>query len=76
MKEMHDDVVVPELLAYKERDRWKAYCDPCQTWHVFRGLGLQPGRCPVYTPNAAHVTLVNGGKWSPSKRVKYIESRM
>jgi hypothetical protein len=73
---MDEDAMVPELLAYCERDRWKAYCEPCETWHVFRGLGLQAGRCPEYTINSSQVLLVNGGKWSPSKRVKYIERRI
>lgn len=74
---MSDDDVIPTLLAYQEKgDRWKAFCEPCQTWHIFRGLGIQLGRCHQYTSNAAYVLLVNGGKWSPSKRVKYIDSRM
>jgi hypothetical protein len=35
---MDEDNVVPELLAYRERDRWRVHCEFCNTFHVFTAV--------------------------------------
>ena len=60
--ENDEDRVVPTLLAFRHHDRWKAHCEFCRTYHIYRSLGIQQGRCPEYTPHTeSGVLLVNGG---------------
>jgi len=73
---MDDDDVIPTLLAYRHRDRFKAFCTFCDAWHHWYRTGLQPGRCPQYTPNAAQVVLVDAGRWASPKVVKYGKHRL
>lgn len=74
---MQDDVVVPELLAFRERDRWRAFCEYCSSYHIYRALGLQQGRCPRHTPHVeTGVMLINGGEFTHSKVVKYIDRKL
>jgi hypothetical protein len=73
---MEDDDVIPQLLAYRHRGRFKAFCTFCDSWHHWHSLGVQAGRCPQYTPNAAHVVLVDAGPWSPAKVVRYGKHRL
>jgi hypothetical protein len=68
---------VPTLLAFRHRDRWRAHCEFCEVDHIYRGLGLQEGRCPQFTPHVkTGVLLVNGGVWRRSPTVKYIDRRI
>jgi hypothetical protein len=74
---MDEDNVVPELLAYRERDRWRAHCEFCNTFHVFRDLGRQPAKCPEYTPYVeTGVMLVDGGVYRRQRVVKFLDRRI
>jgi hypothetical protein len=48
MKEDVDNVI-PEVLAYRDRDRYRMWCVYCDSFHFHRALGLQAARCPAYT---------------------------
>jgi hypothetical protein len=75
---MHnDDVVVPEVLAWRDRDRFRMWCPHCDSFHFHRTLGLQAARCPAWTPFTNHgYLLVDGGKWHPSKVVRYSSRKL
>jgi hypothetical protein len=66
---VHDDDVVPELLAYRHKGRWKAFCRWCDCWHHWFQVGVQPGRCPVWSPLSEEVRLIDSGDWSPMQKV-------
>jgi hypothetical protein len=66
-----DDDEVPRLQAYQHKGGFKAWCRWCDTYHHWRGVGRQPGKCPAYTPNAAQVELIDAGPWSPMKVTRY-----
>jgi hypothetical protein len=74
---MDEDSEVPVLLAFKEHDRWRAHCEFCQTFHVFRELGWQPARCPEYSPYIeTGVRLVDGGVYKRQRVVKFLDRRI
>jgi hypothetical protein len=73
---MNEDEMVPQLLAYRHKDRFKAYCTFCDCWHHWRSLGLVDGKCPVFTPNSGQVVLIDGGMWHPSMVVRYSNRKL
>jgi hypothetical protein len=70
---MHDDDdVIPTLLAFRDRDRWRVYCDHCGGPHFHRQLGLQGARCGGWTPFTAHgYILIDGGRGHSGRTVRY-----
>jgi hypothetical protein len=74
---MKEDVVIPELAAYRDRDCWKVYCRWCEVYHHHRQLGLNAAKCPAFTEYVpTGYILVNSGWWSPSKVVRYGKHRL
>jgi hypothetical protein len=76
---MDDDVdhVIPEVLAWRDRDRFRMWCPHCDAFHFHRTLGLHEARCPVWTPfTALGYLLVDGGKWHSGKTVRYSNRKL
>ena len=73
---MSDDDVIPTLLAYRHRDRFKAWCSWCDSWHHWHSVGEVDGKCPVFTPNSSRVRLIDAGAYKPAMRTKYSERRI
>jgi hypothetical protein len=74
---MNEDLAeVPQLIAFRDRDRWRVWCEHCRSDHFHRQLGLQRARCPGYTPFTAHgYILVEGQRFHPSKTV-YLQRKL
>jgi hypothetical protein len=68
---MDEDEAIPQLLAYRHRGRFKAWCCFCDSWHHWYSLGRVEGKCPQFSPNSGHVELVDAGPWTPAKVVRY-----
>jgi hypothetical protein len=76
---MDDDVdhVIPEVLAWRDRDRFRMWCPHCTAFHFHRTLGRHEARCPVWTPFTAHgYVLIDGGVWRSGRTVRYVDRRM
>jgi hypothetical protein len=67
---MNDDVVVPEVTAVKDRDRWRIHCKFCSGPHFHRTLGWNEACCGGYTAYVpTGYILVDGKRFHPSKTV-------
>jgi hypothetical protein len=64
------DVLIPEVPAVRDRDRWKMSCQYCCGPHFHRALGWQEARCAGYTEYVlTGYVLVEGKRFHPSKTV-------
>jgi hypothetical protein len=67
---MHDDVVVPEVTAWRVGRRYKIWCPGCEREHVHDATGWQEARCQTYTECVpTGYILVEGRRFHPSKTV-------
>jgi hypothetical protein len=76
---MQEDVdhVIPEVLAWRDRDRFRMWCEFCDGWHFHRKLGVVAARCPTWTPFTANgYLLVDGGRWHSGKTVRYSKRKL
>jgi hypothetical protein len=67
----NDDRVVPEVVAWRDRDRFKIWCRFCVSPHFHRQTGWQAARCPVftdYTPTG--YILVEGSRFHSGRTVR------
>jgi hypothetical protein len=71
-----DDALVPQLAAYRHRHRYKVWCEFCEIFHIFQGVGYQASRCPQYTPYSKGVILVDAGPWTPMKVTRYSNRKL
>jgi hypothetical protein len=74
---MDEDNVVPEVTAWRDRDRFRIWCTYCDSFHFHRQLGWQAARCGAWTPFTANgYLLVDGGRWHPAKTVRYSDRKL
>jgi hypothetical protein len=73
---MNEDDLIPQLAAYRHRHRYKVWCEFCEIFHIFQGVGYQPSRCPTFNAYAKGVFLIDAGPWTPAKMVKYGKHRL
>jgi hypothetical protein len=71
------DRAVPELLAWRDRGRFRVWCEFCKSFHTHRKTGWVEAKCPMYTAyTPTGYIVVDSGRWHSGRTLRYSSRKL